>query len=46
MLGGIIIGLMFAIIIILILGLAKLVGDIDDRLKEIERKSNYKTDLK
>lgn len=38
MLGGVIIGLMFATIIIFILGLAKWVGDIDDRLKTIERK--------
>lgn len=38
MLGGVIIGLMFATIIIFILGLTKFVGDIDDRLKAIEKK--------
>lgn len=38
MIGGVVIGLLFAFIVIFILGLVKLVGDIDDRLKDIERK--------
>ena len=38
MIGGVVIGLLFAFIVIFILGLVKLVGDIDDRPKDIERK--------
>ena len=38
MIGGVVIGLLFAFIVIFIHGLVKLVGDIDDRLKDIERK--------
>ena len=38
MISGIIIGLLFMIIVILLLGTIRWIGEIDDRLKEIERK--------